>query len=88
VLPSGTPAALRADTSAEIVFNYLDAPDAHVGVDGVSNNHFDEDGLIGIFALMQPALAAVELLPQLALSAEQIQELEFGRPIEVSVAIP
>jgi hypothetical protein len=55
---SGTPAALRADTSAEIVFKYLDAPEANVDVDAVSNNHFDEDGLVGIFALMQPALAA------------------------------
>jgi hypothetical protein len=48
---------LRADTSAEIVFKYLDAPDSHVNVDAVSNNHFDEDGLVGLFALMQPALA-------------------------------
>jgi hypothetical protein len=55
---SGTPAALRADTSAEIVFNYLDRPDVHVEAEGVSNNHFDEDGLIGIFALLQPALAS------------------------------
>ena len=49
---SGTPAALRADTSAEIVFNYLDTPSVHVDVDAVSNNHFDEDGLIGIFTLV------------------------------------
>src|SRR5262245_17073249 len=55
---SGTPETLRADTSAEIVFKYLDAPDAHVDVGAVSNNHFDEDGLIGIFAITQPALAA------------------------------
>ena len=43
--------ALRADTSAEIVFNYLETPSLHVDVDAVSNNHFDEDGLIGIFTL-------------------------------------
>jgi hypothetical protein len=55
---SGTPIELRADTSAEIVFNYLDMPRVHVDVDAVTNNHFDEDGLIGIFALTQPALAA------------------------------
>ena len=55
---SGTPAALRADTSAEIVFNYLDTPSLHVDVDAVSNNHFDEDGLIGIFTLVKPALAS------------------------------
>jgi Family of unknown function (DUF6687) len=55
---SGTPERLRADTSTEIVFKYLDASDAHVDVSAVSNNHFDEDGLVGIFALTQPDLAA------------------------------
>src|ERR1019366_1612838 len=48
---SGTPAALRRDTSAEIVFAYLDSPDLYAQADAVSNNHFDEDGLVGIFAL-------------------------------------
>jgi len=54
---SGSPAALRADTSTAIVFNYLDAPAYHVDAEAVSNNHFDEDGLVGIFALLQPAFA-------------------------------
>lgn len=54
---SGTPAELKADTSAEIVFNYLDTPRFHVDADIVSNNHFDEDGLVGIFAMLQPVLA-------------------------------
>lgn len=52
---SGTPQELKADTSTEIVFNYFDAPRFHVQVDAVSNNHFDEDGLLGIFALLDPA---------------------------------
>src|SRR5262245_16709228 len=51
---SGTPAALKADTSAEIVFRYLDAPALHVTAEAVSNNHFDEDGLIGVYALVRP----------------------------------
>src|SRR5262245_43511935 len=54
---SGSPRELKADTSTAIVFNYLDAPAYHVDVDVVSNNHFDEDGLVGIFALLQPDLA-------------------------------
>src|SRR5580704_466334 len=54
---SGTPAGLRRDTSAEIVFAYLDSPDFHVDADLVSNNHFDEDGLVGIFALTAPSMA-------------------------------
>lgn len=54
---SGSPAALKGDTSTAIVFNYLDARACHVEADAVSNNHFDEDGLIGIFALLQPTFA-------------------------------
>ena len=57
---SGTPRALKADTSAEIVFNYLDAPAFHVDVEAVTNNHFDEDGLIGLFTLIEPS-AALEM---------------------------
>jgi hypothetical protein len=54
---SGTPAELRRDTSAEIAFAYLDNPAHHVNALAVSNNHFDEDGLVGIFALVQPSFA-------------------------------
>src|SRR5262249_41169417 len=54
---SGTPAELKGDTSTAIVFNYLDAPQFHVDVDAVSNNHFDEDGLVGIFALLERTMA-------------------------------
>jgi hypothetical protein len=54
---SGTPAVLRGDTSTAIVFNYLDAPSFRVPADAVSNNHFDEDGLLGIFALLEPDAA-------------------------------
>ncbi len=54
---SGTPTELAADTSAEIVFNYLQRPSAQVNANAVSNNHFDEDGLIGIFSLVHPAIA-------------------------------
>jgi hypothetical protein len=54
---SGTPAALKADTSAEIVFKYLDSPRFHVPAEVVTNNHFDQDGVIGIFALVDPVTA-------------------------------
>ena len=54
---SGTPAALRGDTSTAIVFNYLDTPRFQVHADAVSNNHFDEDGLVGIFTLLEPEKA-------------------------------
>ena len=54
---SGTPKPLKADTSTEIVFNYLAAPRFHVSAAKVSNNHFDEDGLAGIYALVDPEVA-------------------------------
>ncbi len=54
---SGTPEILKRDTSTAIVFAYLDSPEMAVRADCASNNHFDEDGLIGIFALINPSLA-------------------------------
>jgi hypothetical protein len=51
---SGTPRALKADLSAEIAFNYLDTPAAQVDAEFVSNNHLDEDGVVGVYALVAP----------------------------------
>jgi hypothetical protein len=50
---SGTPGPFSDDLSTQIVFNYLDGSE-RVAADRVSNNHFDQDGLCGIFALLQP----------------------------------
>ena len=55
---SGTPHALKADTSTEIVFNYLESPRFHTAASLVSNDHFDEDGLAGIYALIEPEAAS------------------------------
>ncbi len=55
---SATAADLRADLSAQIVFNYLDRPELHVSADAVTNNHFDGDGLVGIYTLTNPLEAA------------------------------
>lgn len=65
---SGTPAPLKADLSAQIVFNYLKSPAHHVCVEAVSNNHFDEDGLVGVYILLDPdeAEARRELLVDVA----------------------
>ena len=51
---SGTPAELTADLSAEIVLRYLERPEVHVPADIVSNNHFDEDGLVGVWSMVNP----------------------------------
>ena len=64
----GSPAAFAADLSAEMAFSYLGAFDQHDGAAVVSNNHFDQDGLVGVFALASPdaALARRALLVEVA----------------------
>jgi hypothetical protein len=54
---AATPAPLRADLSAEIAFAYLDHPELHVEARFVTNNHFDQDGLVGVYALTEPDAA-------------------------------
>jgi hypothetical protein len=54
---SNTPESLKDDLSAQIVFHYLDRPEVHVAADIVSNNHFDQDGLVGIYCLLHPSAA-------------------------------
>ena len=68
---SATPEALKADTSAEIVFNYLRSPDAEAlrgDAEAVSSNHFDIDGLMGLWAMLNPeeALKHAELVIAIA----------------------
>jgi hypothetical protein len=55
-----TPAVLKADTATEIVFRYLCHPDKKslfpkLGI--VTNNHFDTDGLLSAWALLNPKKA-------------------------------
>ncbi len=66
------PAGLEADLSAEIAFAYLDCFDLHGEAEIVSNNHFDQDGLVSIIALSDPELAAAhrELLIDVAAAGD------------------
>jgi len=52
---SGSPDEIADDLSTQIAFRYLDRPDLHVPAEAVSNNHFDEDGLCGIYAVLSPS---------------------------------
>jgi hypothetical protein len=65
---SGTPIEYRDDLSAQIVFRFLADPHGYEPAEVVSNNHFDEDGLVSVFALVDPeaALARRELLVDVA----------------------
>ncbi len=49
-----TPSQFKADLSAEIVFNFIDRGEIPSGVEAVSNNHFDEDGLISLYSILNP----------------------------------
>ena len=54
---TSTPADLMRDTSTDIAFAYLDAPEYHVSANLVSNSHYDEDGLLSMYTLVDPANA-------------------------------
>jgi hypothetical protein len=54
---NSTPEALKRDTSTATVFAYLAAPTGHRPCAIVTNNHFDEDGLFSMYALLRPAEA-------------------------------
>ena len=51
------PPGLKADLSAEMALDYLDRFDLHGSAESVSNNHFDQDGLVSLFALVSPDAA-------------------------------
>ncbi len=73
---SATPDALRRDLSAEIAFAYLDHPELQPqDLEWVTNNHFDQDGMVSVFALTEPeaALARRERLIDVARAGD------FGR---------
>lgn len=67
-----TPTDLQADLSAEMVFRYLRTFDRHGDARLVSNNHADQDGLVSVFALVDPttALAHEALLIDVAAAGD------------------
>jgi hypothetical protein len=69
---SAVPPGLEADLSAEMAFAYLGRGDLHGPAAVVSNNHFHQDGLVSVFALVQPdaALARRGLLVDLAAAGD------------------
>jgi len=55
------PDELRADLSAEMAFRYLDrGADLHGDARFVTNNHFDEDGVVSMFTLIDPDAALAQ----------------------------
>lgn len=66
------PAGLAHDLSAGMAFRYLADPPDHAPATAVTNNHFDQDGLVSVFALVHPAaaLAHRDLLIDLAAAGD------------------
>jgi hypothetical protein len=67
------PSELWADLSAEMAFRYLVHPSVlHGEARAVSVNHFDQDGLVGLFALVDPdaALARQDRLEDVAAAGD------------------
>ena len=79
---SKTPDALRADTSGGIVLNAVRA--SHPWVTArrrVTCNHFDVDGLVAVFAALEPAAALkYEALLREAAHIGDFRELDLQRP--------
>ena len=70
------PPGTEADASGQMAFRYLDrGADLHGDAEVVTNNHYDQDGLVSLYALTQPedALANRAFLEDLALAGD------FGR---------
>src|SRR6266403_910885 len=50
-----TPASVKADTSTEIALNLVAAPNRQEltqGIDLVTNNHFDTDGVLSVWTVL------------------------------------
>ncbi|WP_026463202.1 DUF6687 family protein [Adhaeribacter aquaticus] len=76
-----TPDDLRGDTSADIVFNALHQNVAGLEEEAVTANHFDIDGFVGVWALLnqEVALQNEQLLRQMALIGD-FRELDLQVP--------
>ena len=66
------PPGLARDLSAEMAFAYLDEPPDHAPAEVVTNNHFDQDGIVSIHALIEPeqSLTHRELLIDVAAAGD------------------
>lgn len=66
------PMGLEHDLSAQMALGYLDRPHFHHPAEIVSNNHFDQDGLVSVYALTRPEDARRErrLLVDLAAAGD------------------
>ncbi|TPE44402.1 DUF6687 family protein [Pontibacter mangrovi] len=77
-----TPETVKDDTSAAIVLNAMRQRLPELELPYVTANHFDIDGFVGVWALLNPELALEneELLRQMALIGD-FRELDLNHPL-------
>src|SRR5688572_4293766 len=68
------PDAVAADLSAQMAFRLREHPELLDGIDLVSNNHFDQDGLVSILAVARPD----EAFPRRAFLEDVAAAGDFG----------
>ena len=84
-----TPASVKADTSTEIALNLAAAPDREEltqGIDLVTNNHFDTDGVLSVWTMLNGERAQ-ELREKLIAAAEAGDFSELSTPEAVRASI-
>ena len=79
---SPTPESVRDDLSAQIALRALDQPELFADVEAVSNNHFDQDGLMSVHALVAPD----DALARSALVIDVARAGDFGWYVERDAA--
>ncbi len=86
-----TPASVKADTSTEIALNLAAAPNREEltrGIDLVTNNHFDTDGVLSVWTMLNGE-RALELRDKLIAAAEagDFSELSTQEGVRASIVI-
>jgi hypothetical protein len=86
-----TPAEVKADTSTEIALNLVASPNRAAltnGIELVTNNHFDTDGVLSVWTVLngERALAYRDLLVSAA-EAGDFSEYSSDDGVRVSIAI-
>jgi hypothetical protein len=86
-----TPASVKADTSTEIALNLVAAPNREEltgGIDLVTNNHFDTDGVLSVWTVLNGE-RALELRDKLIAAAEagDFSEMSTQEAVRASIVI-
>src|SRR5438105_7824038 len=86
-----TPESVKADTSTETVLNVVAAPNCKEltqGIDLVTNNHFDTDGVLSVWTMLTGE-RALELRDRLIAAAEvgDFCELSTENAVRASIVI-